>query len=357
MIGSISIMEPVSNERGITSTLIAFLSVGLLGLGALAIDLGHAYVTHQELHNVADSAVLAGARALGQIYEGLTIEEQQNFTLTSQQLSIILAAINDVAQKNQAGGSAITILPTDVTIGTWTAGNLTPTTIQPTAVSVIARRDSQANGAMATFLATTIGTNSINLSRSATASLHTIATVPSGEVNIPVGISKEWFENNACGDTIKFHPTGTLEGCAGWHTFLEQPASASRLKNILDALAMDAYDTPEITIGQTQFQFTGGTVSSAFKNLEDLYDAKKDAGGNWEVFLPVYEDDDCSNPNGAITIIGLAKVTITAVIGAPNKEIIGNVECEVLHKGRPSSSAANGGGNFGVLATVPVLVS
>ena len=353
----ISKFLPFRDERGITGILAAIMMVSLIGMGAFAVDLGRAYMGNQELHNIADGAALAGTRALGQIYETLSITEQQAFVLTAQQQSTILATINDVAQKNYSGGSPIVINPNDVQIGQWIAGTFLPTTVRPTAISVVARRDTQANGPMTTYLANVLGVGAINLSRQATAALLPIATVPPGQANIPAGISKEWFENNACGDTIKFHPTGTLEGCAGWHTFLEQPASASRLNQILDDLAIDAYVTPEIIVGQTKFEFTGGTVSSAFKNLEDLYDAQKDAFGNWEVFLPVYDDDDCSNPNGAITIIGLAKVTITAVIGPPNKEIIGNVECEVLHVGRPGSAVGTGGAGFGVTGTIPVLVS
>ena len=47
------------DQRGASAVLIALLLVVLLGIAALAIDLGYLYVTRYELQNVADSAALA----------------------------------------------------------------------------------------------------------------------------------------------------------------------------------------------------------------------------------------------------------------------------------------------------------
>ena len=98
----------------------------------------------------------------------------------------------------------------------------------------------------------------------ATAALGPLGSLAPGEGTIPVGISKRWFdEGRACGDSIKFHPTGTLDGCAGWHTFQDGPANASGLKKTLTGLENGTYKSPEITAGQTELEFVGGTLASA----------------------------------------------------------------------------------------------
>ena len=52
--------------------MVAMMMTVLLAMGAAAIDIGHALVARNELQNVSDAAALAGTRALGIIYEGMT---------------------------------------------------------------------------------------------------------------------------------------------------------------------------------------------------------------------------------------------------------------------------------------------
>ena len=57
--------------------------------------------------------------------------------------------------------------------------------------------------------------------------------------------------------------------------------------------------------------------------MKSLYDANKDPGtGEWDVKIPVYDSDDCSNPSGTLLIVGFATATVTQVIEAPDKQII-----------------------------------
>ena len=59
------------NQRGVSAVIIALLLVVLLGMAALAVDLGYLYVTRNELQNVADAAALAATRQLGEIYQAM----------------------------------------------------------------------------------------------------------------------------------------------------------------------------------------------------------------------------------------------------------------------------------------------
>ena len=69
----------------------------LLAMGAAAIDIGHALVARNELQNVSDAAALAGARALGIVYEGMTPAAQQSYVVTSGDRATIVAAAQTTA--------------------------------------------------------------------------------------------------------------------------------------------------------------------------------------------------------------------------------------------------------------------
>jgi hypothetical protein len=318
-------------------------------------------VTQNELQNIADAGALAATRQLGVVYAGLTPEQQKDKTrsLTADEKAQMLAVLEKVAGLNKAGGkSGIVISASDISIGTWdfATKTLTPTLIRPTAVSVTARRDDNVNGPIRTFFAGVMGKSGMNVAASATAALGPLGSLAPGEGNIPVGISKRWFdEGRACGDSIKFHPTGTLDGCAGWHTFKDGPANASRLTKTLTGLEENTYKSPEIIAGQTELEFSGGTLASAFDAMKSLYDANKGSDGTWDVKIPVYDSDDCSNPSGTLLIVGFATATVTQVIEAPDKQFIAEVTCDEILDGRPGGTVVDGG--LSPLSTVPALVS
>ena len=66
----------------------------------------------------------------------------------------------------------------------------------------------------------------------------------------------------------------------------------------------------------------------------------------------VYDWDDCSNPNTAITIVGYSKISITNVQNAPEKRIEGKILCDYFS----NEATRGGGGNFGLKGTIPGLV-
>ncbi len=52
------------DQSGSVGLIFAMSLIVILGLAALVIDLGHAYVVKRELQNAAEAGALAGARAL-----------------------------------------------------------------------------------------------------------------------------------------------------------------------------------------------------------------------------------------------------------------------------------------------------
>jgi Flp pilus assembly protein TadG len=348
------LIDPISNEHGAVAVMTAIFLLVLLAMAAAAIDIGHALVARTELQTAADAGALAGTRALGVIYEGMTPAEQQAYVLTSGDQATIVDAVQQTAVANSAAGVPITVDASDIAIGTWnpTTRVHTPTVNQPKAVQVLARRDSSANGAISTFLANVIGISSVSVKAVATADLTAVGQTAPGQLDVPFAISTFYFTQFGCGDAIQFHPNnGTPQACAAWHTFDQSPSNANRLRNIIDGLRDGSYQSPGTSPGDT-LNFTNGNVSSAFPNLINLYNAKKDANGNWDVFVPVYQSDECTPPNGALPIVGYAEARITNVQGAPNHLVSATVLCNIFE-----GNTVGGGPPFGpVLSTVPGLV-
>jgi len=266
------LIEKFKDQKGIAAVWVAIVLLMLLGFAALAIDVGYLYATKNELQNISDAAALAGTGKLGDLYQSMTHDEQQNFVCgTSCQTSIRDVAKNvvlDGTEKVKAGGSEIFIDDGDIFINEWT-GSLFNTNDynQPDAVRVIARRDASANGPIRMFFARIfegIGFNFSNINADATAALSGMIEAAPGEVELPVGLSIDRFEGNDwCGDIIKFAPTSDDDACSGWTVFTDHTPTPVPLTNILDGLT----GSPRTLVGDTWYTFTGGTIANLFDNM------------------------------------------------------------------------------------------
>jgi Flp pilus assembly protein TadG len=357
------------NERGIAAINGVFMGVTMAIMAGVAIDVGHALLTQNELHNASDAAALAAARQLGVTYLALPIAQQQdlNRNLTSNEQSQVTAQATAAAFANSASDvSNLSLSQGDVEFGIWdfNAQTFNPTVNRPNAIRATVRRDGAANGAMTTFFAGMLGVSTMNISTSSIAALGTSGgPTPPGVGDVPFAISSNWFNGVAsCNSGIQFSPTG-VNGCAGWHVFDQHPANANKLRNTIDGLQDGSYQSPGMTPGQTQFTFTGGEVSSAFPNLINLWDTKKqwnnDAGRyEWDINLPVYaasSSSSCNNPSGDITIVGYAKAVITKV---KKNDIQAEVKCDTFFDGAPNPNQTGGGiGPLQPLSVYPRLVS
>lgn len=347
-------VKPLGNERGAAAVMVSLFLVVLLAMGAAAIDIGHGMVARNELQNASDAAALAGARKLGLLYEGMTPAEMASYSMSGGDAAAVMAAAKVGGQANSAAGVALTIPDADVQIGLWNAASrtFTATATGPRAVRVLTRRDSTANGPIATFLGGVVGLASMSPNAVATAELTAIGSTPLGGLDLPVAISEYFFSQYGCGDSIMVYPSnGTPESCAGFITFDVSPPNDINFRNIVNGMVDGSYNAPPTTAGQTYVNITNGTLSNPSWNaLINLFNVKRDGTCCWDAQVPVYEGNAC-NPSGSVLIKGYANIRITAITGPPNHTITGNVTCPMFMAG-----GAGGGPAYGVFTTVPGLV-
>jgi len=313
-------IQKFKDQRGVTAVVVGIVISTLMGFVALAVDIGYVAATKNELQNIADSAALAGAGLLGQIYLNMNLTQQQAYVCDNEDhlltdpyaydnLSIMAQAKDVVGSgKNKAGGQDIVIDDNDVIIGKWNNNTqtFTPTTSEPDAVQVISRRDGVTNGPITSFFAKIFGINTIDVRADAIAALTGPAVMNEGEMNLPIGLSEwQFFDNCAptdandgiCSEEITFSPT--TESCAGWHNFFDPINATDEEEKLLgfvegnecegedcadvpsgEPLDGDdwldekfdiaehkqppATETPVTTAGGSMYFFQGGTISSLF---------------------------------------------------------------------------------------------
>src|SRR6185503_6476445 len=348
------LLKPLDNSRGAVAVMVAIMLTVLLAMAAAALDIGHALVARNELQNSADAGALAGARALGVLYEGMTPAAMGTYQLSGGDAATIMTAVQSTAVLNAAAGVNVTVNAGDVQIGLWNSATrtMTPTVNQPRSVRVITRRDGTANGPISTFLAGVIGMTSMNVNAVATAELTAIGSTPPAALDLPVAISQLFFTQYGCGDSIMLYPSnGNPQSCAGFTTFDQTPSNNAAMLAIINGMINGSYQTPSTTAGTSQLNFTNGTLSNPTWNaLVNLFNTKKDANGVWDALVAVYQGSAC-NPSGAIPIIGYANIRITNIHGQPGATIVGNVSCPLFQGG-----GVGGGPAFGVFTTLPGLV-
>jgi len=348
------LLKPLDNSRGAVAVMVAIMMTVLLAMAAAALDIGHALVARNELQNSADAGALAGARALGILYEGMTPAAMGTYQLSGGDAATIRTAVQTTAVLNAAAGVNVTVNAGDVQIGLWNSATrtMTPTVNQPRSVRVITRRDGTANGPISTFLAGVVGMTSVNVSAVATAELTAIGSTPPAALDLPVAISQLFFSQYGCGDSIMLYPSnGNPQSCAGFTTFDQTPSNNAAMLAIINGMINGSYQTPSTTAGTSQLNFTNGTLSNpTWDALVNLFNTKKDANGVWDALVAVYQGSAC-NPSGAIPIIGYANIRITNIQGQPGATIVGNVSCPLFQGG-----GVGGGPAFGVFTTLPGLV-
>lgn len=389
----------LGSPRGAVAVLVAVLLVVLIGFVALAVDVGYLYVTRNELQNTADAAALAAARKLSSYYQNMTFEQQQIYDCSSDAsypCEPIVATAQAVGLENQAGNAAVAIAAADVEFGRWnpaTTPKFTAGTLRPNAVRVTARRDGAINGPVATLLAGVVGVDTLAVNAQAVAGLSGQSNADPGDLELPVGISRWWFDNNACNDVIAFSPSNSPDSCAGWSSW-DYNSNDANLRKILE----EKLESPGTQSGESVFNFIGGDLSTnTFDALETLFqhqgydidangDPILDAEGHpvaqateeqgavplydadgsrlfypdgtprnrheWPTTVVVYDRGDCSNPNQSIMVLGFARVRMTEVLGPPDKSIRAVVECNYV----TPEETRGGGGAYGTYGSIPGLL-
>lgn len=380
------------NQRGVILMIGAVALLGVFVVAALVFDFGQWFLTRNELQNVADTATLAGTRALGAVYAGGTVDDgittqnlarkvfndQQTYSLQSVDLDLIRNVVNNVSNQHIAGGVPITIDDNDVIVGNWdyntnvfTAGGLG--TLQPNAVRVIARRDPTSNTPLATVFGQMFNITSLNVAATATAAMGPLGRVPPnglpnnlppGEIVFPLGIDQAYETLNGpiCAQACNIitnpfciilnvsAPVGNT--CTAWNTFNGPIGDFGQI-------IAQATTSPQTTIGDT-YNFWG--------DAEDQSDALGALGTSpgiapvpgdpnfpfVETVVPVYQNNGCNPPAGPIPIVGFVNIrVISQIIPGGNNRVFLKFACNVASTGR---SGGLGPEDFGTFGSIPVLV-
>jgi hypothetical protein len=361
----------MGNHRGTILIVVGLSLTFIIGFIALAVDIGHVMVTKNELQNTADAAALAGTRALGKKYEPMTHQQQAAY-VCDPVADKIVEVVQYVAGQNEAGQTPIEIMSDEIEVGIWDADAKTFTKgyNQPDAVRIKARKDLLANAPIATYFARIFGQDTVDVSATATAALTALSTAPLADLELPVGISKVWFDRGVfCGESIHFYPT---DSCAGWTDFstkkgVYDPGGDNvndiDTRTLLEDIRLGKFPyagmPTELKAGISTEPFTGGTLSTpTFDQMEALFNSKKtcdSSGCYWDTLVVVYDrpgdtTDNCGNPNARYTIAAFVTIRLREVIGAAGKFLNGTVICGPIKPGHGS------GGKYGTKGSIPNLV-
>ena len=285
-----------ANQHGAVLVFVALLLIVLLGIAALAVDIGYVAITRNELQNAADAAALAGAGELGSIYDAQT----PPLSLNSTQAGAVATVALTVGQQNEAAGQPPNIGTSDIVIGYWdshvnTFSNAPPTGRIPNAVRVTARPSVGGItplGSVTTFFANIFGIANVAVSATATASLTAPCDIIPGGVS-PFVISQDQTYCVTNSDVVF---TGSNpQPCAGWQTF-DVNSNTTNIRNMLNTLlstngcttecgpnANTNFDFPGQEFGDTTYVMNG-LSSAMWQCLQDLYMCVRD---------PRYRNLDC----------------------------------------------------------------
>jgi len=342
----------LKGERaGIAALAAVMLTVMVATTGAV-VDLGLLYATKNELQNAADAAALAGAATLVTWDENRQIIAQPN---------VAISAAQQVSLANQALGVNLQLLPEDITLGLWVEPEqaFDPDHIGSTsdpnflsACRVVLRRDNIANTPVDTIFAGAVGFAVVNVTATSTAHLGWAGSVQAGMVDLPIAIKDDAIISGGgpiCGQTISFHSENDEN--AEWTSFFTSPSNDPNVRDYVDG----SRTVPELKVGDEINVINGNLSNHTFDALASRFQSEgADLNGDgtadaWQVLLPVMSAG--SSGASSATVVGFAHVLIIEVKNAPEKEILGVLQCGLVV---PASTT--GGGNFGSRAATPKLV-
>ncbi len=247
-----------SDQSGGVAVTVAIALTMLLGIGALALDLGHLYSVKSEMRKAAEAGAYAGARALG-LPRTITDWNWENGRSTA------VAAV----QQNFADTIALTdFSSSSVQVGYWdmrwdprTPHDLLPTTITPAvgqvaAVKVTLNKTSAGSGSsspVAATFASIMGIDTMGLQASAVAEISPPTNIPYPDA-FPFALPYTWVQNHYT-DTTPFQVAANQHITSGgqWTSFKSTDNSAS----YIDALLMGTVTGESIGVGDNIYIQTG----------------------------------------------------------------------------------------------------
>lgn len=159
-----------SRPRGAVAVQVLITLVLLLGVAALAIDVGNLYAAKAELQNAADAAALAGASAFADDVLRQQMEDDDDFDVLTDAARNRATAY---ANKNETTRRDTNLEFEDILVGTYDPANPTAPLSsigQPNAVAVTARfTEDSSNGPISNFFASVFGYSHTDVTAAAAA--------------------------------------------------------------------------------------------------------------------------------------------------------------------------------------------
>lgn len=338
----------IRDERGMLAAMAAVMLTALVGITGAATDLGLLYTARNQLQNAADASALAAADAIITYDSSFNAQvDYQSAWSTAQQL----------AASNQAIGVNLTLLEPDFVVGKWdlaggqwisTGSSSDPNDIN--AVQVTLRRDETANSPVSTYFAGIVGYGQVGVSAASLAFIGYAGSSPEGALALPIAVAADAVTGGDdapdCGQALVFHDERNEN--AEWTTFFDWPSNDPNVRDYV----CGCKSSPALKVGDDINVINGNLSNQTFEALAARFqDEGEDVDGDgiadqWLVTLPVVEF-------GATTahVTGFAYFTITEVRTAPDKEVVGVLQC-----GMVVPDSATGGEDYGARAGHPKLI-
>jgi len=320
------------NQRGATAILVALCLFALIGFGALAVDIGHLCVAHNELQNAADAGALAGARFLYN-EDGTAVNTGANQiaydAATANKSERIPVEVNWTggnagdAQRGHWSFATRTFTPNDslLPVDLWnvSTAELDADINFINAVKVTARRQAMP---IASFLAGIFGHDSFVGAADAVAYIGFAGTLPPFAVDQPIAICRDSIldDNNTytcnVGRMINSGQDETTNETGGWTSFnQDDPCTGGTNAQEVKELVC-AEGNPETIFLGRDMATSGGDIQSAFNDLIQCWADNTSKIRLWPLTLPVVDCGDQNNVGTCQEVVGAVEVNIVWITGA-----------------------------------------
>jgi len=328
------------NNSGAVAVIVAIVIVVLIGFGALAIDLGYAYIQRTKAQNATDAAALAGAESLYRMNQGNLIIDKtfaenvalslasENFNLNSMVFQIghySFGRGNEPRGFTEYTGQN----PTPTNLGNYTEIQLDDMLDHINAVHV------RVAGPSPIFFSKIWRNDDISISAASTAYLGFAGTLNEFEVDFPLILCKDAITdadgNLTCGIGRLIH-SGQGSGQSDFNTGAWTNYSSGCVVNwnsndmtsILSQMQPPECKAPNtgstITLGEG-LSAGGGMSANDFRAIGDCTDFFRwpQSAGNrtdpWNITVLVGDCGGANNPGGCIPIVGSVNITIVLITG------------------------------------------
>lgn len=315
------------DQSGAISVLIALSIVVLLGMGALAIDVGHLSVVKSELQKAADAGALAGARGLVP-YDNVSLPPQPNW-LEGQ------TRATQTVRENKADGKPLTDCQVQSGYWSFATKTLQSTGILPTSADVpaikvtIAKTVGKNGGPVQMLFGPILGKRFSDVSAQALAFISGISGIPAHGGGFPLAVplalvDQYWFLDSP----VSFKIGSTYHNPVGgqWTSF---KVDSNNVPTIRDLIANGNPDP--LKIGD-DIWIQPGTKDTLFKDAASKI--------KHIVILPVVTTDFATH--SYTPILGFVSFYIEDSVGGSGKYVLGHIV-----KGHALVAANPGGPYFG----------